>query len=116
MTGLEALESIKFGCCNFEDRTLYGDEFKIIEKELKEKEETNSKLDNLFEELGIESKEDLINRLKALEIIIKYTYSGGWSGDYTTQYWDMRIDEIKVIEKVFKNVPMHALSDKKANY
>ena len=47
--GLEALESIKFGCCNFEDRTLYG-------------------------------------------------------------------DEIKVIEKVFKNVPMHALSDKKANY
>ena len=68
--GLEALESIKFGCCNFEDRTLYGDEFKIIEKELKEKEETNSKLDNLFEELGIESKEDLINRLKALEIII----------------------------------------------
>lgn len=32
---LKALKSIKFGCCNFENRTLYYDEFNIIEKALK---------------------------------------------------------------------------------
>jgi len=54
--------------------------------------------------------------LKALETIVKYTYSGGWSGDYTTRYWDMKNSEIEVIEKVFKNVPIHALSDDKEIY
>lgn len=33
--GLEALKNIKINCCTFEDRTLYQNEFNIIENELK---------------------------------------------------------------------------------
>ena len=50
--------------------------------------------------------------LKALDIIIKHTYSGGWSGDYTTEYWKMKNKEIEVIEKIFNGVPCHPLSEK----
>ena len=50
--------------------------------------------------------------IKALEIIKKYTYSGGWSGDYTTEYWKMKAEEIKVMDEVFEKVPCHPLSEK----
>ena len=36
LSPLEALNSIKFGCCDFESRTLYQDELKIVETALKE--------------------------------------------------------------------------------
>ena len=73
LTPLEALEIIKHTTDIYMPNELngYKEEIDIIETALKDLEETNSKLDNLFESLGIESKEDLINRLKALEIMKK---------------------------------------------
>ena len=50
-------------------------------------------------------------QLKALEIIKKYTYSGGWSGDYTTEYWKMNQKEIKLVNELFKGVPIKPLSE-----
>lgn len=55
------------------------------------------------------SKED---KLKVLDIIKKYTYSGGWSGDYTTEYWKMKEEEIELIDKFFSGVPIKPLSEK----
>jgi len=48
---------------------------------------------------------DIIEKgLKALEIIKNYTYSGGWSGDYTTRYWDMKQKEIKIVDEAFEDI------------
>ena len=60
---LEAFESIKFGCCNFEDRTLYQDEFDIIEAALKRLEQYENETQSIGEMIG--------KKLKALEIIVK---------------------------------------------
>lgn len=55
------------------------------------------------------TKED---KLKVLSIIKKYTYSGGWSGDYCTEYWKMKEEEIELIDKFFSGVPVKPLSEK----
>ncbi len=47
---------------------------------------------------------------KAIALIKKYTHSGGWSGDYTTEYWKMKKDEIALIDKLFTGVPVESLS------
>ena len=39
-------------------------------------------------------------QLKALEIIKKYAVFNGWSGDYTIRFWDMKENEIKLIDEV----------------
>ena len=47
-------------------------EFKIIEAALKDYEETDNQLYDLFEKFGINNRKDLLKKLKALEIIKDY--------------------------------------------
>ena len=68
LSPLEALNEVVY--CYGYDKNI-----EIIETALKDQEETNSKLDNLFESLGIESKEDLIKKLKTLEILKEISVS-----------------------------------------
>ena len=72
---LETLKSIKFGCCNFENRELYKDEFEIIEKALKDYEKIKfeySELRTYHYDLLKENERlhnQKVKKLKALEII-----------------------------------------------
>ena len=59
----------------------------------------------------VKELESIRKALEALEIIKKYTYSGGWSGDYTTEYWKMNQKEIKLVNELFKGVPIKPLSE-----
>ena len=112
------LEFVKNGL----DRMFVDGSFDIIETALKEHEEHKQILNDYGLSLvdfrhacftfaqfkNSKGFEGVENKLKALEIIKKYTYSGGWSGDYTTEYWKMNQKEIKMIDELFKGVSINS--------
>ena len=70
LSPLEALEFITSKCC-LAVKYAFKDELKIIETALKDYEETDNQIYDLFEKFGINHRKDLLKKLNALEIIKK---------------------------------------------
>lgn len=106
MTNLEAFKKIKnVSLCHMsydKDENLDGEwEYTPVEVD-----------DGTIEYNYDEECKQIEDALKVLDIIIKYTYNGGWSGDYCTRYWDMSDTEINLMNKLFKDVPIEPLSER----
>ena len=79
---------------------------KRLEEAIAPIEAEMQELSSIEEELGI----DFVTLSKIAKIIKRYTYSGGWSGDYTTRYWDMGAKELSLVAKLFEDNPIIPLS------
>ena len=56
-------------------------------------------LEDFINFVGMSNAEDL----KALDAILKHTTCDGWSNGYSTKYYEMNDEELKIFNKVYKS-------------